>query len=164
MRGDTRILPEGWVAAMTAMKPLGPAEGFPGYGLQTWQVDDEPGAFAAVGLAGQMIYVHPASRTVIVKLSYWLPVPEETTVPDTLAFFKAYGQPIHKTLTELGAPLEIPTRDLAAIFAGEGYAEAGRYSITMRAAELGQLPWYMRPLLLFSKTFTGYAIRVFQPA
>jgi CubicO group peptidase (beta-lactamase class C family) len=89
MRGDTLILPEGWVAAMTAMKPLGPAEGFPGYGFQTWQVDDEPGAFAAVGLAGQMIYVHPASRTVIVKLSYWLPVPDETTVPDTLAFFKA---------------------------------------------------------------------------
>ena len=86
---DTRILPEGWVAAMTAMKPLDPAEGFPGYGLQTWQVDDEPGAFAAVGLAGQMIYVHPASRTVIVKLSYWPPVPDETVTPDTLAFFQA---------------------------------------------------------------------------
>jgi CubicO group peptidase (beta-lactamase class C family) len=88
-RGGERILPEGWVAAMTAMKPLDPAAGFPGYGFQTWQVDREPGAFAAVGLAGQMIYVHPASRTVIVKLSYWRPVPDETTVPDTLAFFQA---------------------------------------------------------------------------
>jgi CubicO group peptidase (beta-lactamase class C family) len=92
MRGNERILPQGWVAAMTAMKPLEPAAGFPGYGFQTWQVDDEPGAFAAVGLAGQMIYVHPASRTVIVKLSYWLPVPDETTVPDTLAFFKAIAR------------------------------------------------------------------------
>jgi len=88
-RGEERILPEGWVAAMTSMKPLDAVEGFPGYGFQTWQVDDEPGAFAAVGLAGQMIYVHPASRTVIVKLSYWQPVPDETTVPDTLALFQA---------------------------------------------------------------------------
>lgn len=92
VRGDERILPEGWVAEMTTMKPLPPSAGFPGYGLQTWQVDDEPGAFAAVGLAGQMIYVHPASRTVIVKLSYWPPVPDETVTPDTLAFFRAIAR------------------------------------------------------------------------
>ena len=66
----------------------GPAIEFPGYGFQTWQVDDEPGAFAAVGLAGQMIYVHPASRTVIVKLSYHPPVPPANVEPDTLAMFK----------------------------------------------------------------------------
>ena len=74
-------------AQMTAMKPTG--EPFPGYGLQTWQVDAEPGAYAAVGLAGQMIYVHPATRTVIVKLSYHPPVPPESTMPDTLDFFHA---------------------------------------------------------------------------
>lgn len=83
----TRVLPEGWVAQMTAMKPTGGE--FPGYGFQTWQVDDEPGAFAAVGLAGQMIYVHPETRTVIVKLSYHPPVPPANVVPDTLAMFKA---------------------------------------------------------------------------
>ena len=86
-RGETRILPEGWVAQMTAMKPTGGP--MPGYGLQTWQVDDEPGAYAAVGLAGQMIYVHPASRTVIVKLSYHPPVPPANVQPDTMAMFKA---------------------------------------------------------------------------
>jgi CubicO group peptidase (beta-lactamase class C family) len=83
----TRVLPEGWVAQMTAMKPTG--EAMPGYGFQTWQVDDEPGAFAAVGLAGQMIYVHPESRTVIVKLSYHPPVPPANVHADTLAMFKA---------------------------------------------------------------------------
>ena len=83
----TRVLPEGWVAQMTAMKPTG--EAMPGYGFQTWQVDAEPGAFAAVGLAGQMIYVHPGSRTVIVKLSYHPPVPPANVQPDTLAMFKA---------------------------------------------------------------------------
>ena len=52
-------------------------------------MDAEPGAYAAVGLAGQMIYVHPQSRTVIVKLSYHPPVPPESTMPDTLDFFHA---------------------------------------------------------------------------
>jgi CubicO group peptidase (beta-lactamase class C family) len=83
----TRILPDGWVAQMTAMKPTGGP--MPGYGLQTWQVDGEPGAYSAVGLAGQMIYVHPQSRTVIVKLSYHPPVPPPSTMPDTLDYFHA---------------------------------------------------------------------------
>lgn len=70
MAGETRVLPEGWVAQMTTMLPLDPASALPGYGFQTWQLGHEPGAFAAVGLAGQYIYVHPASRTVVVKLSH----------------------------------------------------------------------------------------------
>jgi CubicO group peptidase (beta-lactamase class C family) len=73
MAGDTRVLPEGWVAQMTAMRPLDPESPRPGYGLQTWQLGNEPGAFSAIGLAGQYIYVHPESRTVIVKLSYFPP-------------------------------------------------------------------------------------------
>lgn len=91
MAGEQRILPEGWVAAMTAMKPTGETGpgAMPGYGFQTWQIDDEPGAYAAVGLAGQLIYVHPASRTVIVKLSYHPPVPPPHVMPATLAHFKA---------------------------------------------------------------------------
>jgi CubicO group peptidase (beta-lactamase class C family) len=89
MVGETRVLPAGWVAQMTAMKPTGaPAgEGFPGYGLQTWQVDGEAGAYAAVGLAGQFIYVHPATRTVVVKLSYYPPVPPPSTDGDVLGYF-----------------------------------------------------------------------------
>ena len=89
MVGETRVLPEGWVAQMTAMEPTGnPAgQGFPGYGFQTWQVDDQPGAYAAVGLAGQFIYVHPSTRTVIVKLSYYPPVPPATTDADVVGYF-----------------------------------------------------------------------------
>jgi CubicO group peptidase (beta-lactamase class C family) len=83
----TRVLPEGWMAQMTTMKPTG--QGRRGYGFQTWQVDDEPGAYAAVGLAGQLIYVHPASRTVIVKLSYHPPVPPANVEPETMAYLKA---------------------------------------------------------------------------
>ena len=89
MRGERRILPEGWVAQMTAMEPTGaPAgAGFPGYGFQTWKIDDLPGSYSAVGLAGQFIYVHPQSRTVIVKLSHYPPVEPEYVTPETLAMF-----------------------------------------------------------------------------
>jgi len=71
--GDRRVLPDGWVGAMTNMLPLDPASPLPGYGFQTWRLGQEPGAYSAVGLAGQYIYVHPASRTVIVKLSHFPP-------------------------------------------------------------------------------------------
>lgn len=88
MRGGERVLPAGWVRQATAMQPFEPG-GTRGYGLQFWQLDDEPGAYAALGLAGQFIYVHPASRTVIVKLSHF-PNPEPPEVmPETLAYFKA---------------------------------------------------------------------------
>jgi CubicO group peptidase (beta-lactamase class C family) len=86
MANGTRVLPEGWVAQMTAMKPTGGP--MPGYGLQTWQVDGEPGAFAAVGLAGQFIYVHPQSRTVIVKLSYFPPGNDDEVSRATLEYFR----------------------------------------------------------------------------
>lgn len=87
MRGDVRVLPQGWVGQMTAMLPTGGPR--PGYGFQTWQIDGEPGAFAAVGLAGQFIYVHPQSRTVIVKLSHYPPAEPEHVMPETLAMFRA---------------------------------------------------------------------------
>jgi CubicO group peptidase (beta-lactamase class C family) len=90
MRDARRVLPAGWMAAATTMLPLGRgAGGRRGYGLQIWQVDDEPGAYAAVGLAGQYIYVHPQTRTVIVKLSYYPPVAPAHVDPETIAMFKA---------------------------------------------------------------------------
>ena len=88
-----QIVPAGWIAQMTTMIPF-PAEyatgaKFKGYGFQTWQVDNEPGAFSAVGLAGQFIYVHPTTRTVIVKLSYFPPAEPANATPETLDYFHA---------------------------------------------------------------------------
>jgi CubicO group peptidase (beta-lactamase class C family) len=88
----SRILPEGWVDAMTTMKPVPGGGEQPGYGLQTWQMGSEPGAFAAVGLAGQFIYVHPASRTVIVKLSHYPPAEPEGLAAEVVAYFEAVGR------------------------------------------------------------------------
>lgn len=89
-RDGQQILPAGWVEQMTRMVPTG--QPMPGYGLFTWQVDDEPGAYAAVGLAGQFIYVHPRSRTVIVKLSYYPPAEPEHVLPETKAYFAAIAR------------------------------------------------------------------------
>jgi CubicO group peptidase (beta-lactamase class C family) len=58
-----------------------------GYGYQWWTIPNSP-AYSAVGLQGQFVYVDPATRTVIVKLSYFPPVPG-TEAPETLAFFAA---------------------------------------------------------------------------
>jgi CubicO group peptidase (beta-lactamase class C family) len=82
-----QVLPARWVEQMTRMVPTG--ERMPGYGLFTWQIDEEPGAFAAVGLAGQLIYVHPRTRTVIVKLSHYPPAEPASVLPETRAYFKA---------------------------------------------------------------------------
>jgi CubicO group peptidase (beta-lactamase class C family) len=92
-RGDTQIVPAGWMKQAAAMLPTGipegAASGFPGYGFQIWQVDDEPGAYCAVGLAGQYIYVSPATDTVIVKLSYYPPAEPPNVTPETIGYFKA---------------------------------------------------------------------------
>jgi CubicO group peptidase (beta-lactamase class C family) len=85
-RDGRQILPSGWVEEMVRMQPTG--ERMPGYGLFTWQIDDEPGAFSAVGLAGQFIYVHPQTRTVIVKLSYYPPAEPPHVLPETRAYFR----------------------------------------------------------------------------
>lgn len=89
-RGDRQILPRGWVAQMTQMTPTG--ERMPGYGLFTWQIDDTPGAYAAVGLAGQFIYVSPQTRTVVVKLSHYPPAEPETVLPETRAYLQAIAR------------------------------------------------------------------------
>ena len=83
----------------------------------------------------------------------------------TLEFFKAFSQPIHKQIVELGAAFELPAHPIPGVFASEGYTQVAQISTTARAAELGQMPWFMRLMLVFSKQFVdGYSIRVFEPA
>jgi CubicO group peptidase (beta-lactamase class C family) len=56
-----RLLPEGWVAEVTAPSPLTSS-----YGLLWWRMQD--GGFAAAGHKGQRIVVVPSRRAVIVTL------------------------------------------------------------------------------------------------
>lgn len=59
-----------------------------GYGLQWWTMGDSE-AFAAIGLQGQYIYIDPATRTVVVKLSYFPPGDNTALDAETLAFMAA---------------------------------------------------------------------------
>ena len=89
-----QIVSAGWVRQSTAIIPFAAHPTKPeeqgGYGFQWWALDDS-GAYTALGLQGQYIYVDPASRTVIVKLSYFPPegTPEsDKAVALTQAYFK----------------------------------------------------------------------------
>ena len=59
-----RLLPEGWMARSTA-----PADTNPGYGYFWWLRPD--GAYAALGIFGQAIWIDPRSETVIAIHSAW---------------------------------------------------------------------------------------------
>ena len=77
-------LPDGWVADATSAKIIGgePVE----YGYMWWPLD--MGAYSAIGIFGQFVYVHPESRTVV---AMWgaQPKPVGRDVIDEYEFFNA---------------------------------------------------------------------------
>ena len=83
--GRQIVSPE-WVKASTTSN-FPPAPPFGGYGYQWWLLGNQ-GAFSAIGLQGQFIYVDPRSRTVVVKLSYF-PPEEGDASEETAAFLAA---------------------------------------------------------------------------
>ncbi|MDA9433565.1 serine hydrolase domain-containing protein [Bradyrhizobium sp. CCBAU 51627] len=81
-----QILSSEWVTEST--RPTDPAHSEPrGYGYQWWTIGNE-GAYTALGLQGQYIFVDPATHTVVVKLSYF-PPGEKRASDETVAFLKA---------------------------------------------------------------------------
>jgi len=82
-----RIVSQEWIRESTTPTPLRAGERGPGYGYQWWMLV-KPGAFEARGLQGQFIFVDPATRTVIVKLSYF-PPGESRSDAETNAFLAA---------------------------------------------------------------------------
>jgi hypothetical protein len=82
-----RIVSEDWVRQST--QPNGPEDArFGGYGLQWWTMSSSD-AYAAIGLQGQYVYVDPATRTVVVKLSYFPPGDTGALNGETRAFMAA---------------------------------------------------------------------------
>ena len=82
-----RIVSENWVRQST--RPTGGEDQRRGgYGLQWWTIADSD-AFSAIGLQGQYIYIDPATRTVVVKLSYFPPGDNTALDAETLAFMAA---------------------------------------------------------------------------
>ncbi|WP_343616693.1 serine hydrolase [Novosphingobium sp.] len=70
MAGGRKVLPEGWVKDASALHLQTQATWADvGYGYQWWVWKD--GTYRAIGIFGQMIYIDPASKLVIVTLSAW---------------------------------------------------------------------------------------------
>lgn len=80
-----QIVPASWVALSTR-PTANVADPEPGYGMQWWMIGDS--AYSAIGLQGQYIFVDPATRTVVVKFSYF-PLEEEAASAETDAFLRA---------------------------------------------------------------------------
>src|SRR5688572_29250518 len=81
-----RIVSAEWVRQST--RPSGPEDPRRGgYGLQWWTRG--AGAYAAIGLKGQYIYIDPPTRTVVVKLSYFPPGDTGMLEAETMAFMQA---------------------------------------------------------------------------
>lgn len=82
-----RIVSAEWVRQSTG--PSGPEDSRRGgYGLQWWTIGGS-NAYAAIGLQGQYIYIDPATRTVVVKLSYFPPGDSSMLEAETFAFMAA---------------------------------------------------------------------------
>ena len=60
-----RVLPEGWIKQSTA-----PSKGYEGYGYLWWLIPDSP-VYMALGIFGQMIWINPVTKTIIVTHSAW---------------------------------------------------------------------------------------------
>lgn len=70
LNDGTKVLPENWMKNSTT-----PSKGYKGYGFQWWLDDSmktgEPSSFSAQGIFGQMIWINPATETVIAIQSAW---------------------------------------------------------------------------------------------
>lgn len=86
MANGKRVVSADWVKV--AQTPAGTEDGtLGGYGYQWWTMPNSP-AYSAIGLQGQYVYIDPASRTVVVKLSYF-PPEEGEAAQETAAFLAA---------------------------------------------------------------------------
>ncbi|MGX7894141.1 serine hydrolase domain-containing protein [Tsuneonella sp. HG222] len=84
--GGRQVVPAEWIRLSTG--DSGPTGGPMGYAMQWWRMG-APGAYSAVGLQGQYVYVDPASRTVVVKLSHYPPGADDALSNETEAFLRA---------------------------------------------------------------------------
>lgn len=83
---DRQIVPAEWVASSTRPTAGSSRRERDGYGMQWWMLGDT--AYSAIGLQGQYIYVDPATRTVVVKLSHF-PPGDDAPSAETAAFLAA---------------------------------------------------------------------------
>jgi CubicO group peptidase (beta-lactamase class C family) len=90
-RGDHALIPVEFLADATRgeRQPEGFRPGQPGpfgYGYQFWISQRVPGAFSAIGVYGQMIFVHPETRVVVVQTAAWRSASSRDAAAERSAF------------------------------------------------------------------------------
>lgn len=86
--GQRAVIPAEWVAEMTRMHiSPGQTGGSFGYGFQTWIFPENDGSFAFQGYRGQRLFVHPASRLVMVNTAVRADR-NDAGIADTNAFWR----------------------------------------------------------------------------
>jgi CubicO group peptidase (beta-lactamase class C family) len=81
-----RVVSAEWVKA--AQASAGTEDGvMGGYGYQWWTMPNSP-SYSAIGLQGQYVFIDPATRTIVVKLSYFPPEDSDVAL-ETAAFLAA---------------------------------------------------------------------------
>lgn len=86
-QGGQQVLPGGWMAESTRPSPANPR-----YGYLWWLRDD--GSFAAAGIFGQAIHIHPDSKLVIAQHSAREAASDDRDWAKQLAFFQALTEAI----------------------------------------------------------------------
>lgn len=86
------VLADGWLADATRKHEDIGSPGM-GYGYQWWTYDS--GDFAGIGIFGQLLYVDPARRVVIVQLGAW----PEASSPARMAARKAFVDAVLRAAT-----------------------------------------------------------------
>lgn len=67
---DASILPDGWIEAATTTRRILPDDEVRNYGYQWWTLDE--GAYMAIGIFGQGIFIDPKRELVLVTHSSWV--------------------------------------------------------------------------------------------
>lgn len=91
-----RVVSQAWMQESTTpdapfLEPA-PANGNLGYAYQWWVPAGSEGAYMAMGIYGQMIYVNPTRRVVIVQTSAWKQPDEDTSWAESVALMTAVAQ------------------------------------------------------------------------
>jgi CubicO group peptidase (beta-lactamase class C family) len=95
LTGD-RVVSEAWMRESTkpgaAFLEPSAANGNLGYAYQWWVPGGKEGAFMAMGIYGQMIYVNPARHVVIVQTSAWKLPDEDASWAESVAMMDAVAR------------------------------------------------------------------------
>lgn len=88
-----QLIPAQWLIEATTVRPgdrhLKPTGGFFGYGYQVWIVPGERRQFVLRGIRGQMLFVDPAARLVMVQTSVRPALRDLTSDAETLGLWRA---------------------------------------------------------------------------